>query len=104
MTGIAVAALRTVDGMGSAVIFMIVDVEDAGSGSVPRALVMVRDELLCFLNLLSFLKMVFISLSESWSKRGDKRKKEQRFKFSTPISLRSILFFVSQIIPILIVS
>ena len=84
MTGMsAVAALQTADGMGSAVIFMIVDVGDAGSGSVPRASVMVRDELLCFLNLSSFLKMVFISLSESWcSKRGDKvaaRKKEQRF-------------------------
>ena len=47
----AVTALPTVDGMGLAVIFMIVDVEDAGSGSVPRALVMVRDELLCFLDL-----------------------------------------------------
>ena len=40
---------------------------------MPRASVMVRDEILCFLNLLSFLKMIFISLSESWcSKRGDK--------------------------------
>ena len=91
MTGMpAVAALQTADGMGSAVVFMIVDVEDADSGSVPRASVMVRDEFLCFLNLLSFLKMVFISLSESWcSKRGDKvaaRKKEQRFKFQ----LRSV--------------
>ena len=83
MTGMpAVAALRTADGMGSAVIFMIVDVEDAGSGSVARVSVMARDELLCFLNLLSFLKMVFISLSESWcSKRGDKvaKKDHQRF-------------------------
>ena len=60
----AVAALQSADGMGSAVTFMIVDVEDAGSGSVPRASVMVRDGLLCFLNLLSFLKMVFISLSQ----------------------------------------
>ena len=53
-------------------IFMIVDVEDAGSGpgSVPRASVMVRDGLLCFL--LSFLKMGFILLSELWcSKRGN---------------------------------
>ena len=63
MTGMpAVAALQAVD-MGSAVTFNVVDAEDAGSGSVPRASVMVRDELLCFLNLLSFLKMVFISLS-----------------------------------------
>ena len=60
----AVAALQTADGMGSAVIFVIVDVEDAGSGTVPRVSVMVRDELLCFLNLSSFLKMVFILLSE----------------------------------------
>ena len=85
----AVAALQSADGMGLAVIFMIVDVEDAGSRSVPRASVMVRDELLCFLNFLSFLKMVFISLSEWWcSKRGNKaaRKKEQRFKFQ----LRSV--------------
>ena len=82
----AVAALQTADGMGSAVISMIVD---AGSGSGPRASVTIRDELLCFLNLQSFLKMVFISLSESWcSKRGDKvaRKKEQCFKFQ----LRSV--------------
>ena len=82
MTGMpAVAALQTADGMGSAVIFLIVDVEDAGSGSVPRASVMVRGEFLCFLNLLSFLKMVFISLSvvvlEAWRQSG--RKKEQRF-------------------------
>ena len=55
MTGMtAVAALPTEDGMGSAVIFTIVDVEDASSGSVPRASVMVRDELLCFLILLNF--------------------------------------------------
>ena len=54
----AVTALPTVDGMGSVVIFMIVDVEDAGSGSEPRALVMVRDELLCFLNLLNGLHIV----------------------------------------------
>ena len=86
MTGMpAVAALRTADGMGSAVIFMIVDVEDAGSGSVPRASVKVRDELLCFLNLLSFLKMVFISLSESWSKRGGGSQEER-----TTFQLRSV--------------
>ena len=102
MTGMpAVAALQTADGMGSAVVFMIVDVEDASSGSVPRALVMVRDELLCFLNLSSFLKMVFISLSESWcSKRGDKVAARN---VSTPISLRSMLFFVSQIIVLMLV-
>ena len=59
MTGMpAVAALQTEGGMGSAVIFMIVDGKDAGSG--PIASVMVRGELLCFLNLSSFLKMVFI--------------------------------------------
>ena len=52
MTGMpGVTALPPADGMRSVVIFMIVDVEDAGSGSVPRALVMVRDELLCFLDL-----------------------------------------------------
>ena len=55
MTGMpAAAALQTADGMGSAVIVVIADVEDAGSGCVPRASVMARDELLCFLNLLSF--------------------------------------------------
>ena len=93
MTGMpAVAALQTADGMGSAVIFLIVDVEDAGSGSVPRASVMVKDEFLCFLNFLSFLKMVFISLSKSWcSKRGDKVAGRKN-NVSTPISLRSILF------------
>ena len=80
MTGMpAVAALQTADGMGSAVIFMIVDVEDAGSGSVPRASVMVRDELLRFLSLSSFLKMVFISLSESWcSKPSEGGSQEER--------------------------
>ena len=85
-------------GMGSAV---IVDVEDAGAGSVPKASVM----LLCFLNFLSFLKMVFISLSELWcSKRGNKVAEVQRFnQDSTPISLRSILFFVSQIILTIII-
>ena len=90
MTGMpAVAALQTADGLGSALIFVIVDVEDAGSGPVARASVMVRDESLCFLNMLSFLKMVFISLSGSWcSKRGDKvaAKKEQRFN-SDPSSI-----------------
>ena len=74
----AVSALQSADGMGLAVIFLIVDVEDAGSGSVPRASVMVRDEFLCFLNFLSFLKNVFISLSKSWcSKRGDKVEEER---------------------------
>ena len=87
----AVAALPTADGMGSAVIFLIVDVEDAGSGSAPRASVMVRDGSLCFLNLSSFLKMVFISLSESWcSKRGDKMAGRKN-NVSTPISLRFIV-------------
>ena len=96
MTGMpAVAALQTADGMGSAVIFMIVDVEDAGSGSVPRASVMVRDEFLFFLNLLNILKMVFILLSESWcSKHGNKvaaRKKEVLHHFGTSTSqLRSV--------------
>ena len=92
MTGTpAVAALQTADGMGSAVIFTIADVEDAGSGSVPRASVI---EFLCFLNLSSFLKMVFM-LSESWcSKRGDKvavRKKEVLDHFGTStFQLRSV--------------
>ena len=91
MTGmLAAAVLQTADGMGSAMIFVIVD---AGSGSVPRGSVMVRDELLCFLSLESFLKMVFILLSESW-KRGDKvaaRKKEVLDHFCTStFQLRSV--------------
>ena len=84
MTGIpAIAVLQTADGMGSAVIFMIVDVEDAGSGpgSVPRASVMVRDESLCFLNLSTFLGMVFISLSEAW-KRGNKVAGRKKFSIT----------------------
>ena len=76
-------------------IFMIGDVEDAGSGSVPRVSVMVEDKFLCSLNLLSFLKILFISLSESWcSKRGDKvaaRKKEVLDHSSTStFQLRSV--------------
>ena len=63
---------------------MIVDVEDAGSGSLPRALVMVRDGLLCFLNLLSFLKMVFISLSELWClKHCDKVAGRKKFSITS---------------------
>ena len=87
MTGTpAVAALQTADGMGSAVIFTIADVEDAGSGSVPRASVI---EFLCFLNLSSFLKMVFILLSESWWRQGGGVRKKDHFGTST-FQLRSV--------------
>jgi len=44
---VAVALART-DGMGSAVLVMIVNVEVAASGLEPRALVVVRDG--CFLS------------------------------------------------------
>jgi len=49
--------------MGSAVLIMIVDVEDPASGLEPRVSAMVGDGCFAFSDLRSFLKMRFISLN-----------------------------------------
>jgi len=49
--------------MGSAVLIMIVDVEDAASGLEPRVSAMVGDGCFALSDLRNFLKMRFISLN-----------------------------------------
>jgi len=49
--------------MGSAVLIMVVDVEDAASGLEPRISAMVGDGCFAFSDLRNFLKMRFISLN-----------------------------------------
>ena len=72
---LAVAELAGTDGMGSAVLGMIVDVV-AGSGLEPKVSMSVR-----FLDLPNFLRRRFISLNSGlWCSSGrDERQEERRF-------------------------